>query len=317
MKRMIVILIAVILCISCSVSGAERKTVEKDQFYLGAMRVVNCKEYVSLRERPDKTSRVLAKVPAGAIVLYCSNNFSEYAAGSYKKQVKLFIRCEYEGTEGYILKKHLASAPDMEPVETRQNSSLMTREEVKGNGEIILDWKEYNVSVQAAYEVINENGENWEYVRVGCFIDDEPNWGYTEAVRQAGETRGMKVFMGGTEDEPQVYIYDAQYGLTMLDLMDGMEVWSLMKQRCFLGDAAICAVDGNNGNLYVASTDNPDPVALSCDGEILWKADIKGRGVTFPKDILLNPYDIEVMYENGKTVSLDYYGKILQIADSL
>ena len=214
MKRMSVILIAVILCISCSVSGAERKTVEKDQFYLGAMRVVNCKEYVSLRERPDKTIRVLAKVPAGAIVLYCSNNFSEYAAGSYKKQVKLFIRCEYEGTEGYILKKHLASAPDMEPVETRQNSRLMTREEVKGNGEIILDWKEYNVSVQAAYEVINENGENWEYVRVGCFIDDEPNWGYTEAVRQAGETRGMKVFMGGTEDEPMVYVYDEEYGLS-------------------------------------------------------------------------------------------------------
>ena len=37
--------------------------------------------------------------------------------------------------------------------------------------------------------------------------------------------------MGGTEDEPQVYVYDAQYALIMLDLMDGDEGWMLMVQH--------------------------------------------------------------------------------------
>ena len=91
MKKAISILIAMILCLCCLSAVAERKTVVKDQYYLGAMRVVGCKDYVSLREAPDKTSSVLAKVPLDAIVLYCNNNVRLYANGSYKKQAKLFI----------------------------------------------------------------------------------------------------------------------------------------------------------------------------------------------------------------------------------
>ena len=54
--------------------------------------------------------------------------------------------------------------------------------------------------------------------------------------------------MGGTEDEPQVYVYDSQYGLIMLDLMDGIEVWNLMENTCPLGDAAVYTVDTETGN---------------------------------------------------------------------
>ena len=86
MKKLISILLVLVLCLSWSVSTAERKTVEKDQFYLGAMRVIRCRDYVSLRETPDKTGKVLAKVPLNAIVLYCSNNISKYTGGKYKKQ---------------------------------------------------------------------------------------------------------------------------------------------------------------------------------------------------------------------------------------
>ena len=112
MKKLLSILLILILCLSWSVSTAERKTVEKDQFYLGAMRVIRCKDYVSLRETPDKTGKVLAKVPLNAIVLYCSNNISKYTGGKYKKQKELYIKCEYDGQEGYILKKYLEPAPD-------------------------------------------------------------------------------------------------------------------------------------------------------------------------------------------------------------
>ena len=315
MRKTVSILIALILCFSCSFSFAERKTVVKDQYYIGAMRVVRCRDYVSLREKPDKTSAALAKVPLDAIVFYCTQNYQQYLVASYKKQKELFIRCEYEGQEGYILKKYLVPAPEFEPAETRQNNDIMTREEIIGNGEVVLNWQEFNVSVIAAYEVINEKNSNWEYIRVGCFIDDDPIWGYTEAVKQEQSYVELKAFMGGTEDEPQVYVYDEAYGLIMLDLMDGVEMWELEKNKCSLGDAAVYTIGENTGILYVTGTDGPDPVAISSEGNVLWRSEIDDPEVYGPKEITLHPNDIEVVYDSGKIVLLEYNGEVISITD--
>ena len=108
------------------------------------------------------------------------------------------------------------------------------------------------------------------YPEVRSFLVDA----YTEAVKQNGKHVTLKAFMGGTEDEPQVYVYDAEYGLTMLDLMDGVEVWTLTKNNCPLGDAAVCTIGENTGILYIAGTDGPDPVAISSEGNILWRSEI-------------------------------------------
>ena len=315
MKKVLVVMIVFILCLSCAISDAERKTVEKDQYYIGAMRVVNCKEYVSLRETPDKTGTVLAKVPLDAIVLYCNNNVWKYAAGSYRKQADLFIHCEYEGQEGYILKKHLRPAPEYEPAETRQNNNEMTREEIIGNGEVILEWQEFNVSVLAAYEEIKEGDAIWEYVRIGCFINDTPNWGYTEAVKKDGQQYTLKAFMGGTEDEPMVYVYDEAYGLSMLDLMDGTEVWTILQSECTFGDAEVYTVGENTGILYLAGSDGPDPVAISSEGNILWQSEIDDPDVYGPKEITLYPNDIVITYESRKIVLLEYNGEVISISD--
>ena len=296
MKKTVSIIIVLILCISCSGSVAERKTVIKDQYYIGAMRVVGCRDYVSLRSKADKTSKALAKVPPGAVVFNCSNNFKQYSLGSYKKQKELFIRCEYDGQEGYILKKYLVPAPEYEPAETRQDNNVMSREEVISSGIVVLDWQEFNMNILAAYEVVNENDGDWEYIRVGCFIDEYPIWGYTEAVKQTGQAASLKAFMGGTEDEPLVYVYDAEYGLTMLDIMDGNENWTLLKYKCPLGDAAVITVGENTGILYISGTEGPDPVAISAEGNILWRSEIEDPEVYGPMEIILNTSDIEVKY---------------------
>ena len=65
------------------------------------MRVVNCKEFVSLRENRSTSSARLAKVPLGALVLA----FPE--AGEKNG----FIACVYQDEEGYILSQYL------EPIE--------------------------------------------------------------------------------------------------------------------------------------------------------------------------------------------------------
>ena len=315
MKRKCLVIFILILSACFSFSLSERRTVVKDQYYLGAMRVVKCRDYVTLREEACKTSAGLAKVPLDAIVYYCNNDYRHFATGDYKKQKELFIRCEYEGQEGYILKKYLVPAPEFEPAETRESNELMSSDEIVGNGEIVLKWQEFNVSVLGAYELVTENNESWETIRVGCFIDDDPIWGYTESVKQTGQYICLKTFMGGTEDEPQVYVYDEEYGLTMLDLMDGVDVWTLLKANCSLGDAAVYTIGEHTGILYVAGTDGPDPVAISPEGNVLWRSEINDPEVYGPEEIILNPNDIQVNYESGKIVIMEYNGEVISITD--
>ena len=274
MKRIISLLFILILLFSWSSVRADRKVVEKDQYYIGAMRVVRCKSYVSLREAPNKTSKQLAKLEPDEIVYYCSRNEKEFAYSPYRKQVHMFTRCVYEGQEGYILSRYLEPAPEYEPVETRGESRKMNREEIIGSGEIVFEWTEFNVSVLAAYELVPDEGGGapWETLRVGCFIDDEPEWGYVEQAQQSGQFRNLRAFIGGTEDEPQVYVYDAQYGLIMLDLIDGSEQWVLSKDDCSLGDCAVFTTGANTGILYVTGSDGPDPVAISAEGNVLWRS---------------------------------------------
>lgn len=315
MKRISSFLIVLMLCLFCCLAAGERKSVVKDEYYIGAMRVVNCRDYVSLRETPDKTGTVLAKVPLDAIVLYCNKNVKKYAQGSYRKQAELFIQCEYEGQEGYILKKHLQPAPEFEPAETKQFSDEMTREEILSHGEVVLDWSEFNVSVLASYEQVDEEGAAWAYVRVGCYINDIPNWGYTEAVKLEDKPVTLKAFMGGTEDEPMVFVYDEDFGLTMLELMDGTEVWTIRKGECTFGDASVFTVGEDTGILYIAGTDGPDPIAVSTEGTILWRSEIDDPEVYGPAEIVLNANNIEVTYSSGKIVTLEYNGDLISVSD--
>lgn len=63
------------------------------------MRVVNCQEWVSLREKPDAASDCLAEVPLGAIVENCS------------VKNKAFTYAEYSGMSGYIMSQYLEIVP--------------------------------------------------------------------------------------------------------------------------------------------------------------------------------------------------------------
>ena len=66
-----------------------------DSEYIGNMEVVNCNEWVSLRESPSTRSERLVKVSLGAIVSNC-------------QQVNdAWIYAEYDGYNGYILAEYL------------------------------------------------------------------------------------------------------------------------------------------------------------------------------------------------------------------
>ncbi len=65
------------------------------------MQVYKCNEYVSLRQMPDKKSDRLKKVYLGELVTDCHD------AGNG------FIRCEWDGTYGYILAEYLKPRTDI------------------------------------------------------------------------------------------------------------------------------------------------------------------------------------------------------------
>ena len=87
-----VLLLSVVLCLFM---GTALAASAED---LGAMQVVNCKQWVSLRKSPSTSARRLEKVPLGAIVTDCHP-----ARGG-------FTQATYNGKTGYILSKYLAPA---------------------------------------------------------------------------------------------------------------------------------------------------------------------------------------------------------------
>lgn len=308
MRKAMTWLLCMILLLSFGLQAASGEEVARDPATcLGTMRVINCKNWVSLRAAPDQTSDRLAKVPLGDLVYDCY------------KDVKGFIYCQYQGKHGYILMKYLEVVSGALAAPSSRDEQKMSMEEIENAGEIVLDWNEYNVRVLATREERPEDKEKSEILRVGCFIDGQPIWGYTTSAGDIGDYTATRAFMGGTRMDPQVLVYNAAYGLTMLDLLSGRELWTLSAGACPLGDAAAFAV-GEDGIMYFAGTDGPAPVAVSSDGQVLWKSKVKDPEVYGPYEIELGSDEIRVKYASGlesgyKLVSLEYNGTIIGIRE--
>ncbi|MBR6164670.1 MAG: hypothetical protein IKQ45_01930 [Clostridia bacterium] len=308
MKRLTAILAAAVLLMLQACALADRIPEKKSRNYIGAMRVVYCKEYVTLREEPRKTSMSLMHVPLGEIVYSCTKIKSE-----------LFVQCEYQGQTGYILKKYLQPAPEFEPPVSSAISMKMTLEEVTEDGETVLEWNDYNISVVAARSMGKIEGKDSEILRIGCFLDGEPLWGHVETVENNGQHSLLKVFIGGTEDDPQVMLFDGGYGLTMIDLLSGKEKWTVNIGNCPMGDAAVTAVN-DIGVIYLAGTDGPHPVAISADGHVLWRSEISNPSVYEPYEMEVVNGLILVKYRSGMTdgyklVTLDGTGELMEIRE--
>ena len=306
MKRLILLFLIVVLSSSPFLNAfADRIPEEKGPRYIGAMQVIRCNEYVTLRAEPYKKARALAKVPLGAVVYNCRTI----------REKKSFLYAEYEGVAGYILAKYLEKAPEYEPAVTSAISGNLTENEIRNNGDIVLDWHDYNISVLASHAFQTKGGSETEVLRIGCFIDGEPLWGHTETLEVFSRRTMLRVFIGGTEDDPMVMLFDGGYGLSLLDLLSGKERWVLTVGNSNLGDGTATAV-GENGNIFIAGTDGPDLTAVSPDGYVLWTVD-DYPDLFDPAEIFLNKNTIQVRFRSGMENSFilatfDYSGELIE-----
>ncbi len=97
--RITIVLALALTLLTAGAAQAAQAYVDYGRSYdnlIGAMEVVNCSSWASLRSYPDSSSARLAKVPLGAVVINCYY------------QDERFTYCEYNGIGGYILNTNLS-----------------------------------------------------------------------------------------------------------------------------------------------------------------------------------------------------------------
>lgn len=234
MKRFVTVLLALALC------GLGWAAAEEVQ-----LRVVNCKEWVSLRSAADTQSERLAQVPLGASV------FGEYDPAAE------FSHCRYGDRSGYILNTYLA------PAEEAAGTADPAPE-----GEVILEYGAGDRQVRAIRSCASGSESLW----IACTDDaGAVLWSYAVGPLEMTELTLTDAFVDDRAAEPFAVVYSAARGLEALDLDTGALLWALTPEQVSLG-GSITWVVGEDGTMYIGGYYGPDPVAISPEGALLWQA---------------------------------------------
>jgi len=270
-------LLSVVLCaliMLCSFALA-------DETYVGDMQVVNCKEWVSLREEATTESKRLNKVPLGSVVSDCVSYDDGWVYGSYF------------GQYGYI------SADYLEPYEVNDTEGMLYFEK---DGFIVIGKHDYQ-------------GEGEVYTIEAFDASGKTAWTYEAVCSYTTELQLTDAFIAGTEEKPLVMAYSSETGLTALDFFTGETVWNIPDEKQSLGGSICYAVD-ENGTMYIGGYYGPDPVAIAMDGEILWHADFNGAyywlyEIKIEGENLILSYDMDDSTYEPATVKLAKNGDFI------
>lgn len=291
--------------------------------YVGEMTVVNCNEWVSLREAPSTSASRITTVPLGATVSNCtwySNNF---------------ICCDYNGYTGYILSSYLQPTGRSESFATAAQSgeseSFAAADQTAGEsfaampqpggapaqshaGDLILEHTLLDYTVYAYHTY----GTDSETLYLEC-VDGQGAqiWNYTTNVPFTTELQCADAFIGGTADKPLVLVYNAGEGLYALEYLTGQLQWLVPTATVNLGGGICHAVD-RDGTMYIGGYYGPDPVAIDVAGRVLWEAKTN-RDAYWMHEIevtdegVLATYDCIDEHEAKGTILYDFNGGELSV----
>ena len=247
MKRTVALLVALMLLMPAALADD--------------MTVVNCEEWVSLRERPDKSSARLAKVPLYETVTDC------------ERAENGFVRCDYQGLAGYILEEYL------EPVEMSASKVFL---DARADGLRVTASRAYEGGGETLYVSVLEKGGEL--------------WGTELHCADATELTMTDAFIGGTAKTPRLMLYAAGYGLECRDLRTGAALWTLRPAAVNLGASLSHAVD-NDGTMYITGYYGPDPVCVDAEGRVLWQASAGSDDIIWPYNVAVTDEGVAVDYE--------------------
>lgn len=226
------------------------------------MMVVNCEEWVSLRQSPSTSAERLMKVPLYEIVEDC------------ERAENGFTRCAYQGVIGYILDEYL------EPVASDAPGTVL--DATLPDGTVIQATRQYGVDS--------------ETLRVTAYGGDTVLWSIDTEVAGLNELTMTDAFIGGTATEPRVMLFNAMEGLYSLDAATGEILWLVEDDTVNLGAGIAYAVDAD-GAMYISGYHGPDPVCLDVNGEVRWRSDAGSDDIYWPYEISIEPRGIVTRYE--------------------
>lgn len=258
--------------------------------YYESMVVVNCEEWVSLRNAPSTSSPRIIQVPLGATVTECL----EVRDG--------FVYCRYADLSGYIQAKYLSA--DVGAATTAQNPT----------GNQIVNHTFDGLTVTAYVEFV----DNGEVLKVYCHdASGSKVWDFVTATGEMTELSKMHAFIGGTSDAPVVMAYNSDIGLTAMDYRTGSALWTLYSAEIDLG-GSISAATASDGTMYIGGFYGPNPAAISAQGEILWQSNLDDdiywlNGIRVTEEGIIAGYDCVYEHEREGEVCFGFDGSVIWI----
>lgn len=253
----------------------------------GSMEVVDCKDWVSLRELPSTASDRLSTVPLGAIVENCEQVSEEY------------ISCTYNGQHGYIQKKYLreitSSASSGQSFQINSKTPAITDLVLQGNTALITMAGNNIILAQRVY---SSEGEN---LIVACYNHAlSPVWSLTVTSPDVAELSCTDAFIAGTAMAPVLVTFKAGQGFTAFGIDDTWTgvLWECTDPAARNVSGSICHAVADNGTIYVCGYYDAAPIAISASGSLLWKAQNEDSNVFWPYRIQLSDDSVNVLYDS-------------------
>ena len=255
----------------------------------GPMVVVNCNEWVTLREKASTAAARLARVPLGAQVTGCV-------------QVSdTFIYCSYGGLWGYILAENLSEPEGNEPAMPEGGSGFASLPALPGRAAFAATGAEevlsasfqgYSIVVRRAFGVREE-------IMAVCYnATDDPLWELRESsLNEATEVAQTAAFLGGVTEDPLLIWYIAGKGFFAYEFASQLRLrWALPESDAMSISGGIVAKADADGSLYVAWGD--DGLSISREGQLRWKTSCDDPNLYAPMQIDIGEYYIDVTYDN-------------------
>ena len=261
------------------------------------MTVVNCTDWVSLREKASASSARLAKVPLGTEVEHCK----EVSNG--------FVYCYYRGMYGYIQGQYLASKEADEPepdapdpwdvggTPAQDFSALDALPEYSaflntGNTEVCETYQGYTIVVQHINSI-------YEEMMAVCYdLSQRPLWRVsTKSTSELSDVIQLNAFVAGTIEDPQLIMYVNGLGLYSYSFGPQQKLrWFLSAAELDITDS-IFHYEDYDGTFYIAF--NNVLMHISADGYLMWRTAADDTSIFWPCGIEIDETGISVLYDNN------------------
>ncbi len=257
----------------------------------GAMEVVRCTEWVSLREKASSSAARLARVPLGYRVEDCVQVSDS------------FVYCCYRGVWGYI---DIAYLEEVTPTGTAFDAlpALPSWNEFNAVGTLLFQFRTspLNGITVSVRKIVSGDTEVMSALFVGA--DGAAQGRITAVSPGVGELTVLEAYETGPENDRRLlWLTNGTVDLYGADTEGRMGLrWSLDRynDRWSLSGSTCFAEDGE-GNVYLCGYYNNAPICLSAGGEFLWKAENDDQSVYWPYDIKVTDDGIDVYYDAGGT----------------